>query len=104
MTIQFEKIFVVKKRQEHEGIVLGAEGELFWLLVHDLDEVHRGHTNNVFSHLGKKYLRASEWHHSVASMFDVSGQFISDAFYHSAEPEEMIRFIKTHRLLRPGAA
>lgn len=96
-------IVVLSKGKEYEGVVFGSEADLFWLLVHDLDEVHRGHSEQVFSHSGRTYLLAAEWIHPVASMFDKSGRFSSTAFHHTENSEQMVKYLQTYRLLKPGA-
>lgn len=96
-------IVVLRKGKEYEGVVFGSEEDLFWLLVHELDEVHRGHSEQVFSHSGRMYLQAAEWIHRVACMFDTSGRFSSTAFHHTENSEEMVKYLQTYRLLTPGA-
>ena len=99
MLEKLETVFIFRKGHEHSGIVLGAERELFWLLVADVNEVHRGHIDRLFVRSGTKYLDASEWQNNVESLFDSEGHFTSGIFEASSTPEEMIRFLKSYRLI-----
>jgi hypothetical protein len=96
---KLENVSIFRSGHEHNGRVLGSEGELFWLFVADVNEVHRGHTDRLFVRSGTKYLYASEWHNKVETLFDSNGHFTSDIFEASSNQEEMIGFIKTYRLI-----
>jgi hypothetical protein len=96
-----EYISIFWNHKPYEGAVLGADGDLFWLYVIDLEMVFRGHLCNVFELQGKQYLKAEEWSHNFEDMFDECGQFISDAFWYSKNPEPMIQTLQMYRLLSP---
>jgi hypothetical protein len=78
-----DEVTVFKTGKTYIGTVFGVDQDLFWLLVPDLQEVHRGHLCNVFELHGVKHLNAAEWSHELENMFDANRQFSSDAFYHS---------------------
>lgn len=103
-----DKLTVFRNAKTYDATVLGSDGDLFWLLVLDLNEVQRGHLSNVFEHRGMKCLRASEWNHKIAHMFGADGQFDRDVFSASpTPPEHVIRQLKMCHLIgafKPGAA
>jgi hypothetical protein len=108
MLTQMENVSVFESGKEYNGIVLGAEGDVFWLLILDLNEIHRGHVYNLHQLPdGKKFLSSAEWITSVEKLFDNSGQFSSDVFWASKNPQTMINVLKKYRLiggLNTGAA
>ena len=94
-----DEVIVFRGDETHRGEVLGCEGDLFWLLVTHLNEVQRGHLANVFERQGVKYLNAAEWIHKLEHMVDASGKFSSEAFWHSQNPEPMIKRLYALRLI-----
>lgn len=99
MLKRMEDVAVFESSKEYNGTVLGSEGDLFWLLVLDLNEVHRGHLDNLYQLPGKKFLSAAEWITSVEDVFDAGGEFSSNVFWHSKEPGPMIGLLKAYRII-----
>ena len=94
-----EEVTVIKHSKEYMGTVLGSEGDLFWLLVLDLNEVHRGHSVNLYQLPGKKFLSAAEWITKARDLFDANGNFSSDVFWHSKNPVPMVQLLKVHHVI-----
>jgi hypothetical protein len=95
-----ENVTVFNKNKEYNGTVLGVEGDEFWLLVLDLNEVQRGHVLNLHQLPdGKKFLSAAEWVTGVETLFDKEGNFISNVFWASKDPKSMIGQLKMQLLL-----
>ena len=96
-----DTVSVFKNATEYKGTVIGAEGDEFWLLVSELNQVQRGHVSNLYQLSdGKKFLSAAEWIADVETLFDERGGFSSDIFVAFQSPEPIIKILKIYRLLR----
>lgn len=98
--MKMEEVSVFKNANEYPGVVIGVEADEFWLLVRDLNQVQRGHVNNLHQLAdGKKFLSAAEWISDVNTLFDKRGEFISDVFWAAKEPGPMIARLKLYRVV-----
>lgn len=96
---KMDSVIFVEGDKKYSGLVLGCEAEYFWLLVSELKIVYVGHPNRIYEQQGKKYFEVYDHAQATEKIFDSRGEVESYIFDYSKDPSEIIKRLKTCRLI-----